>query len=167
MFGQLFKEGTKFVYVTYESPQQFSGMLYVCLEGTSPETVVESVRTVSDLKSLDRLPLNSISSEWLKRFGVSEGSKPDDVGNLGNTASSKEPKVEVVKTEYRRIDTGVSTKFTMIFFMFYLFAFSLGDSGNTSLMALIIVGFIGSSLYTLFAPLLDGHTELRKIKRQW
>lgn len=167
MFGQLFKEGTKFVYVTYESPQQFSGMLYVCLEGTSPETVVESVRTVSDLQSLKSLPLSVLDSEWSKRFGVSEGSKPSDVGNHGIPASSKTPTIEVVKTEYKRVDTGLSTKFTMTFFMFYLFAFSLGDSGNTSLMALIIVGFIGSAFYTLFSPLLDGHTEVRKIKKQW
>jgi hypothetical protein len=115
--NSVFRDGSKLIHVTGESPRQFSGILFVVYEGDTPESVVESAKTVDQLRGLPRVDKSTLSVPWKKALKLPE-ERPTP--NRSNTRSSRRvmtgarsvtpdhgTRVRVVETHYVPIYLGL------------------------------------------------------------
>jgi len=68
--SKVFRDGSKFIRPTGESVRQFEGIIIAVYEGESPETVLESVRSVSELRGLPEVDLATLSVPWRVALGL-------------------------------------------------------------------------------------------------
>jgi hypothetical protein len=68
--SKVFRDGGKFLSPTGESPQQFQDLLFVVYEGKSPESVVESLRTIESLRGLIEVDPATMSVQWRVALGL-------------------------------------------------------------------------------------------------
>lgn len=104
---QLYRDGSKLVYCTGESPPQFPGVLYITLEGETPDTVEEAVRTVAQLRGLQGVEVSTLSVQWKKALGLPEvepspkrqDTRPSSPQRGGRGATPNRT-IQVVETRY-------------------------------------------------------------------
>lgn len=70
--NKVYRDGSKLLRCTGESPRQFNGILFVTLEGETPESVGESVRTMEQLRGLQDVEISTLSVQWKKALGLPE-----------------------------------------------------------------------------------------------
>lgn len=79
--NDVFRDGSKLVHVTSESPRQFGGVVFLVYEGETPETVGESLRTVAQLKGLQRVEVSTLSVQWKNALQLPEDSPSKSESN--------------------------------------------------------------------------------------
>lgn len=72
--SEVFRDGSKLVHVTGESPRQFNGLIFHVYEGETPETVGESLRSVAQLKGLQRVEVSTLSVQWKNALSLPQDS---------------------------------------------------------------------------------------------
>lgn len=72
--SRVFRDGSKLVHVTGESPRQFNGLIFVVHEGETPESVGESLRSVDQLKGLQEVDVSTLSVSWKNALKLPKGS---------------------------------------------------------------------------------------------
>ena len=70
--NKIYRDGSKLLRCTGESPPQFNGVLFITLEGETPDAVTESVRTVEQLRGLQGVEASTLSVQWKKALGLPE-----------------------------------------------------------------------------------------------
>jgi len=165
MSPNIFRDGKTFICTTDESPQQFKGVLLVCLAGKSPETVEEIVKPINELKELERIPIETLSDDWLRAFKLPERSKLSaPITGSGYTKSnSVTEKINVIETRYILINTQISKSATLFFSCFFLFW--LGD--NEPFMLMCLAGLSIALFYTFVAHTFDGVIRYKQEPKRW
>lgn len=97
----VYRDGGKLVRATGESPQQFKGVLFVTLEGDTPNTVGEHLRTLDQLRGLQIVD-EPLTVEWVKALGLPE---VEPIPNRQDTPQSRKavyPSDSVTPEDLRR-----------------------------------------------------------------
>lgn len=90
----IYRDGDLLVRPTGESPRNFEGVFFAVLQGNSPDSVVESVRTLDQLRLLEVVHSSSLSPEWLDALQVPISERTPAVSKAANRPSRCRPSRE-------------------------------------------------------------------------
>jgi hypothetical protein len=120
---KVYRDGGKLIHCTNDSPRQFNGTLFVCYEGDSPETVVESLHAINQFRDLEEVDASTLSACWRSalHLGEDSSSKNESKGSKRSVKRKRRNQsptrtFEVIETKY----VNVSPKMGLLSFNYYI-----------------------------------------------
>ena len=161
MTDTVYRDGSKLVRLTGESPPQFEGVLFVVYEGDSPETVGEALRSPNQLQGLDEVDTTTLSNEWLEALGLPKVDvcpkhvDAPDSQTVMRGGGQVAPTIKVIETRYVTVNPRFGW-FCLNFFLGLGFLVTLFQGLNAPFIFIIVLMSFVAVVYAWAATYVNG-----------